>query len=225
MALSDLIHQVEMQFRDSADKIGPDDQEAAALAAVISYSKVRPRSLVKDVTSAGGQLLDLPEGWDESSTITTIEYPVGDFPPTMLQNNEWLLYQTPTGPKIMLSAGAAAGSSVRVTFTVPHIVDDTQDTTPVLDREAISFLAAANLCDQLATMYSGDQDSTISADSVNHISKASEYAKRAAALRRRYFDELGIDPKRNVASGVVVRMKGTDSAGRTRLTHNGRRPL
>jgi hypothetical protein len=38
-------------------------------------------------------------------------------------------------------------------------------------------------------------------------------------LRKRYFDDLGIDPKRNVAAGAVVNLNMASSVGRDRITH------
>jgi hypothetical protein len=109
--------------------------------------------------------------------------------------------------------------NVRAVFTITHEVSEVDDTVPLGDREAVCCLAAASLCDQLAGLYSGDSDSTIQADSVNHQSKAGEFASRARALRKRYLDELGIDAKKNVAAGVVVDLNLSNSQGGPRLTH------
>ncbi|MEW8660777.1 MAG: hypothetical protein AB2603_20895, partial [Candidatus Thiodiazotropha endolucinida] len=90
------------------------------------------------------------------------------------------------------------------------------------DREAVASYAAALCCEQLVSEYSGDSDSTIQADSVDHGDKARKFGRRADKLRKRYYNELGIEPKRNQAAGVVVDLDGRDSRGRDRLTHPGR---
>jgi hypothetical protein len=75
------------------------------------------------------------------------------------------------------------------------------------------------LLEQLASYFSGASDSTIQADSVDRRSKGAEFAARARVMRQRYFDELGLDPKRSVAAGTVVDLDMTDSQGRDRLLH------
>jgi hypothetical protein len=111
------------------------------------------------------------------------------------------------------------GEMVRATYTIAHVLDAAEDTVPVGDQEPVASYAAAMLLDMLASLYSGDSDSTIQADSVNHQSKAGEFAARARTLRKRYFDDLGIDQKRNQAAGVVVNLDMASSLGRDRLTH------
>lgn len=206
--------------RDDAGDISVAERDAAIALAVSRYSKDRPVEKVEDLTSAGGQYLDLPVAWETGfSGMRALEYPIGDIPPTLLDIGAWGLYNAPSGPSIMIRESLVAGEQVRSVYTIQHVVSAVADTIPVVDREPVASYAAAILCDQLATLYSGDSDSTIQADSVDHNSKAREFATRAKTLRKRYYDELGIDPKRNVAAGVVVDMDLADSQGNDRLLH------
>ena len=93
---------------------------------------------------------------------------------------------------------------MRATYTIKHSVTASVDTIPVQDREPVACWAAAMLCDELATYYSAGTDSAIQADSVEQRSKAQEYAARAKALRKRYFDELGIEDRRGEPAGAFV---------------------
>lgn len=220
MALTDFQSLVADLVRDDAEKITTAQRDTAIAVAVARYGKDRPRAKVEDITASGGNRLTLPTAWVAGiSDLAALEYPIGHVPPSMVANEDWRFYQTPTGIEIMLAGAISAGASVRATFSIPHQVDDAADTIPLHDREAVCCLAAASLCDQLASLYSGDSDSTIQADSVNHQSKAAEFSKRATALRKRYHDELGIDLKKNVAAGMVVGMSHGSSLGRDRLTH------
>ena len=124
---------------------------------------------------------------------------------------------------IKLQTAVDTTQKVRASFTIAHVLSSASDTIPAADREPVGCWAAAILCDQLAAFYSGGTDSTIQADSVRQQSKAQEYAGRAKALRKRYTDELGVDEKRNVAAGAVVKLRDESSAGQTRLTHPMRR--
>ncbi len=189
-------------------------------SAIERYSKDRPVLKVEDVTSAGGNALPLPAGWEtDFSDLQNLEYPLDQVPPRYVSNEDYYQYISPTGKTINLLTTLSDGEQARMTYTITHTLSLTVDTIPLGDREPVCCLAAASLCDQLAGLYSGDSDSTIQADSVNHQSKASEFAKRANALRKRYLNELGIDAKKNVAAGVVVSTRPTNSQGGQRLTH------
>ena len=223
MALGDFQDLVDDLVRDDTGKITEFDRDEVLALAIERYSKDRPRTAVEDLTSAGGHLLDLPAAWESDfSKLASLETPIGEIPTSLIPNAEWRLYRSPSDTQIQLDAALAATAQVRATFTQRHSLDGTTDTVPPGDREAVSNWAAALLLDQLANLFSGDSDSTIQADRVDQKSKATEFAERARAARRRYFNELGVDPKRKVAAGVVVDLDHQNSLGGDRLTHPGR---
>jgi hypothetical protein len=206
--------------RDEASKLTTEQIGRAITQAVKRYSKDRPRQKVEDIAAPGGNLLPLPAAWEaDFSRVDSLEHPVGNVPPTVLGAGEWAMYATPTGLNIQVMAAITAAQAVRATYTIAHVLSAVTDTIPVGDREPVASYAAAVLLDELASLYSNDQDSTIKADSVQHISKAGEFSRRANVLRKRYFDDLGIDTKRNVAAGAVVNLDLPNSIGRDRLTH------
>lgn len=206
--------------QDDAARLTVNDISRAIAQAVLRYSKDRPRTKVEDLTAPGGNLLPLPALWEaDFSQLSSLEYPIGTTPPDIIGPGGWAMYATPTVIKIQVMDAITATKLVRATYTIAHVVSGSSDTIPAGDREAVSSYAAALLSDQLASLYSNDQDSTIKADSVQHISKAGEFARRAKVLRQRYFDDLGIDTKRNVAAGAVVNLDLASSIGRDRLTH------
>ncbi len=223
MALSDFQTQVDELVRDDAGKVSTAQRDRAIASAVIHYGKDRPRVKTQDIAASGGNLVVLPSAWEDGvSELQSLEYPIGKNPLSFISPQAWALYAAPSGLSIRISYAVPAAAAIRANFTIKHVVDNVTDTVPIGDREAVSCLAAASLCDQLASLYSGDSDSTIQADNVNHQSKAGEFANRAKALRKRYYDELGIDTKKNVAAGAVVQLERNDSRGRPRLTHNRR---
>jgi hypothetical protein len=218
--LSDYETLVAAAVRDDASKLSPDEISSAINQAVARYSKDRPRQKVEDIVSPGGNLLPLPVAWEaDFSQLNSLEYPIGRVPPSILEAGSWAMYATPGGLMVQVAIGIVEAAAVRATFSIAHILSGAVDTVPVGDRESVSSYASAILLDQLASLYSNDQDSTIKADSVQHTSKAGEFARRAKVLRQRYFDDLGIDTKRNVAAGVVVNLDLVNSVGRDRLTH------
>jgi len=222
VALIDYQNLVDNLVQDDAGKLDVDDRDTAIALAVIRYSKDRPDSVVEDVASTGGHYIVLPTGWaDDSSMVQSLEYPIGNVPPAYV-NGSWVYRAPGDVVQIGIPLALSAGEQVRVMHTKPHLLDGVNDTIPDRDREAIASYAAAILYDQLAAFYSGDSDSTIQADGVDHGDKSSRFAARANKLRKRYFDELGIDPKRLVAHSVTVDLDMANSRGRDRLTHSGR---
>ncbi len=220
MALADLQTLVDDLVRDDAGKVAVSERDRAIGLAVVRYGQDRPRSVLEDVTADGSSFLPLPAGWEDGgSRIVSLEYPIGQWPISYLSQEGYGVVDTPIGDEIRLAGAIPAGASVRVLFSTSHVLDAINDTLPVNDREAVACYAASVLMDQLASLHSGDGDSTISADSVEHRSQAQEYASRARAFRARYFDGLGLDPKRTRPASTVVDLDLPDSRGRDRLTH------
>ncbi|MEJ1353094.1 MAG: hypothetical protein RPU13_13875 [Candidatus Sedimenticola sp. (ex Thyasira tokunagai)] len=219
--LSDFQNLVNDLVRDDSDTVTPGDVDQAIGLAVSRYSKDRPYIQVEDVSAEGPHTLTLPTAWVPGfSEIQELEFPIGNFPASYI--NDSLLYQSPDGEEIRVADSLTVGVQVRVNFSVFHTLTDIADTVPLGDREALASYAAAALCDQLSSHYANSSDSTIQADSVDHASKSREWAGRARALRKRYFDELGVDDRRNAAAGVVVDLDMQNSQGGDRLFHKGR---
>lgn len=220
MPLADYQTLVDKLVRDDSGKIAIADRDEAIARAVSRYSQDRPREKAEDVAADGTNYLALPAGWQaDFSALRSVEYPIGDNPPSFLDQEEIGFYRTPTALLIMLADAIAAAQSVRLNYTIRHLVDGSNDTIRSDDREPVCAYAAAILLDQLASLFAGDNNPTIQADNVDHNSKGREYASRASSLRKRYFDTLGIDPKRQVAAGVVVDLDLRDSQGNDRLLH------
>lgn len=207
--------------RDDAGKLTLAEKDRKIQLAVERYSKDREREKVEDLTPTDANTLPLPAAWEaDFSRLSSLEYPIGENPPEYIEPERYATYQSPSATVIkLIDAVAVAAANVRATYTIRHVVSAAVDSIPVGDREPVACYAGAICCDELAAYYSGGTDSTIQADSVEQNSKAREYAARARALRKRYFDELGIDDKRNDAAGVVVNLNQSDSRGQDRLTH------
>lgn len=222
--LTDIETLVDGFVRDDASRITSGERTRAITMAVERYSKDRPRLKVEDITPTDVNTMPLPDAWAaDFSELRSLEYPIGEIPPSLLGNDRWSLYQGPSGWVIKSKDSVrVAADTVRATYTIKHALTSETDTIPVGDREPMACWAAAILCEQLAAFYSGGSDSTIQADSAPGQSKAQEYAARARSLRKRYMDELGVDDKRSAPAGVVVQMEKTDSLGQPRLTHTGR---
>jgi hypothetical protein len=206
---------------EDAGKLSAEDIARAIDLAVVRYSQDAERLKVEDVTPTDANTAPLPAAWEtDFSAIRSLEYPIGKIPAIYLDPARYGLYRTPSATVVrLLDAVRVATGTVRATYTVKHVVSDGTDTIPIQHRDAVSCWAAAMLCDQLATFYAGQSDSTIQADSVDYRGKSAEFAARAKTLRQRYLDALGVEEKRNAGAGVVVNLNQMDSRGQDRLTH------
>lgn len=219
--LSDYRTLVADRVKDDAAKLSQTNVDAAIALAVARYSKDRPREVVEDLTPTDANTLPLPAAWEaDFSDLVSLEYPVGQLPPSLVQQDRLYAYRTPSTQVIkLLDAVTVAAAAVRATLKVKHQVTTLVDTIPTQDREPVACWAAALLCDDLAALYAGGTDSTIQADVVKSDSKAAEYARRGAALRKRYLNELGVDDKRTQAAGAVVTMEPVNQLGYDPLLH------
>lgn len=209
---ADLLPLVDGFVQDESARLGLDDKRRAVGLAVLRYGLDRPRQQVKDVASAGGDTLPLPEGWTAESDLVGAEYPIGETPPSALTCT---LYTTPDGEVFRLGDSLAVGALVRLTFTVPHVVTDRQDTVRASHREALAAYASALLLEGLAAASINDGDSTIAADSTDRRTKSQEYASRARALRKLYDETMG----RGAGTGQAANGTVVSWPGRKRLSH------
>lgn len=204
---------------DGGKLVNPDDYNAKIQAAIKRYSKHRPGIKVADIVGNGTHDYTLPTGWNnEFSGIKSIEYPLGDVPATMLDNDEYEIYQSPSEKKIrLLNYAPAATASFRVGFTILR----TDTTIPDVDVDALVSLAAALCCEDLSTAHVQSGDNSINADSVNYRTKSSEFAARGKKLMQLYKEHLGIkDDDVTPAASAVIDLDMKYPGGGERLTHS-----
>jgi hypothetical protein len=210
--------------RDTSEVITDADRDNAIALAVTRYSEDKPRTVKADITSDGTNFLALPEAWDDSfSRIVKIEYPIGKAPPVYLTEDSFDLYDGLDTTQLMLINALPSGQVARMSLTARHLLDDETDTITGKDKEAVVNWAAGILLQQLANYYSGTGNSTIQADTVDWQTRGAEFANRAKACRQFYFDQLGVDPKKNRAAGAVASFEGKLSSGQPRIIHRVRR--
>ncbi len=189
---------------DAEDRFSDEDRAAAIELALFRYSSDRPRIAKETAEFKGLPVLSLPQDWQaDFSRVLDIRTDGGarvDF--------------DVSGEKIVINGFVKAGEKIVITYTLPHILTETQDTIPFVDREAVANWAAAFLLDGMAAGYAGAIAATISSDSVEHSSKANNYHAQAAACRKFYRDHLGLDDKRNTAAGTTVVVKRLGTSGR-----------
>jgi hypothetical protein len=206
--------------------LGEAEKILAINKAIKRYSLDRILEIADDIPGNGGYdyALTLLASWIEGfSTIQKIEYPVSNDlydNSNVLTDDAWMIYLKPAGKVIRLLEDQPATTEIlRITYTTLHLCDDTQCTIPTGDEEAVQMLAAGGFCDMLATYYSQDQDSTIKADSVDHKSKAADYAARAKTYRQQYFNHLGIQEGQVIPASSSRAVQPRPSWRSDQLTH------
>jgi hypothetical protein len=223
MSLSDYQSLVPSLVRDTTGHISIDDIDTAIVLAVARYSEDRPRRVAVDVAvEASGDRIVLPESWDEGlSQFISIEHPVGQVPPMLIESARIALYLGPDGEEILLYDRMASGETVRLTHTGRHLLSDSADTIPLGHREAVAAWAAGLLCEQIASHLAGNSEPTLQADTVQYSGPAKEYGQRAVALQKRYRGLVGATEKAapKAAGTVVAPAAKNNSVGGARITH------
>ena len=209
-------------IQDAAGKLSPDELKAAVEEALGGrYSKDRPRRIVADVTGNGSQYewnVTTITGWQDGfSQITAIEYPQGERVPTLLDDGDCTIYQSPTARMLRFRFALANGKVARVQFTAPHALD--ASSMPDADFYAVGTLGASIAARKLAAVYTQIGDSSIAADTVNYRTKAQEYMALARRLEQDYENLLGTDPERSAPAASRTAPWPGDTAGGSRLTH------
>lgn len=223
--LADYRTKLDQVLEDAASILDQPKKDAAIQEAVIWHSRHEPQVKLQDLSGNGTTVeFAVPSDWiDGGSAIRRIEYPQGKRPPEYADKDEYRIYRTPTGLVIQFDTAPASGKTARVSYTTAHVVSLTVGTIPDHRFDAVCNLAAMVACQWLANRFSQQGDSTIGADSVDHKSKAAEYASRARDLKRAYMDAIGItDMAGSPAASVNEDWDQVYPWGWDRLTHRRR---
>jgi hypothetical protein len=188
------------KVRDDALKLTASQLKEALTSALAEHQKVAPNRLAFSVIGdgTGAQLLSSVLGgyWKPGFTfIEQVEYPTGNLPPSILDGDDWSVYDDGTAQDAsnlklqFLSAKPSATETFIVTASCqmerPEVgaqnFPDNQKTF-----EALTLLAASYAAVMLAAVYAQTTDSSIGADVVNYGDKSSRYLTVAKQLRRAY---------------------------------------
>lgn len=200
-------------------------KEKAVAKAMDHHSRHKPYTVIEDVDGDGGfdyAVSGLASWVDEFSVISQVEYPVDDDDeaPDILQDDEWIIYETPSGNMLrFLEATPDSSEDFRVTYTTRHTCTEEACTVASGDQESVQSLAAHYLCKMLSAAYSLNQDSTIDADSVDHGSKARNFQNLAKQYMEDYNAHMGIVPGKQKAASITKDMDADKSWAGDGLTH------
>lgn len=204
-SIADFVNEIPNVIFDDADRLGGTSGTqlpALVVRAIMQrYTLDKPLDVVSDITGNGTNYLPLPTApgggpavtfEPEWSILKSLEFPIGQQPPQMILDSDFRVYRTPTGYQILINFDTPNSSdSLRSTWTARHLPDGS--TVPDADFYAVVDFAGSLAAEKLASFYVGTGDSSIQADVVNYRSKSQEMLNVAKALRKRYFNHMGID--------------------------------
>jgi len=192
-ALKDLIASL---VRDDAKVLQPADVSQAIEQALQRYSQ-DALHLVSAEVGCSGYVAPLPTTWQQGmSKLNGALALNGAETPDVIQ------VKTPDGDEIQFDRFFEG--TLRLQFSVPHLVDDETSTVFYGDMEALACYAAAICCDQLAAHYINETGSSLGVDTVAYQTKSNEYRKQASTYRKRYSDHVGQKTPGTTAAGAVV---------------------
>jgi len=191
------------------------NRQAMVVTALETYSRDHPDKHTDDVTGDAGRYYPISTSltsWSEGfSQILTIEYPAAtvasDEAPQYLEPEDWRSDYWAADVRYLYlpNHAPAATEKMRITYTIPYTFAGTPSatTTPAGDFYAICNLGAAYCCRALAAQFSRATTPTLGMDSVNHESKARNFAARAKEFEALYRAHVGTE-KGATAAGEFV---------------------
>jgi len=169
-------------------------------------------------TEAMRVLYTVPYAWTASTVTTAVLQVAHGF------TTSSVIYLDPDD-----STWKSAASAEIATHTVSVVTDADNFTANVYEADipagdffALCNLAAGLCCEAIATKYSRTSDSPIGLDSVDHPSRAPEFAQRAKELIDMYEDHMGLNAEQvRTGSGAFVDMDTAPGwpSGRQYLFH------
>lgn len=213
------IDEIRSKVKDDAAKLADADYQSVLAAAVHRYGVDVPHVVTVDFTATGADSYVLATILGSaykpgSSVIRSVEYPVGDLPPTILERDSWQLYDDGTTGDgtltriLFTDTTPKNGDTVRVMFSTELSLSITGKNYPDTEKyfQNITTLAAAYACQRLAAAYAPSTESGIALDAVEHGGKSGRYVSLAREYLARYEKAVfgSEDPVSNVKAAVSV---------------------
>ena len=200
--LHQFLAQVDYVIVADEDELSVVARNAMVKAAIERYSRDKPEEITVDVSGDAGKYYAVATSmtsWSEGfSRVLSIQYPAptvaSDEAPVYLDPEDWNdnYFDGATRYLYLPNHAPAATEAMRIRYSAPYLDTASVYSTPPNDFYAICNLAAGLCAQAIADKYSRTSDSTIAVDSVNHLSRAQEWSRRARALMELYADHLGI---------------------------------
>ena len=225
--LADLRILLQDRLRDTAGKCTQPQQDGAITEALKRFSLDYPSDAVDTITGDGvSYTFPLPAGFEAGfSSLTAIEYPLGQQVPVYLDTDDYGTYRDPATGDVMIrlySLTLATGEQAGVSYTGRHTVTETEDTVPVAQQELVAWLAAAICCRQLAAYYAQTMEPMMGADAAYWGARAQYYLTLAEKFEQAYSNEGVMAEGSLMAANVNRDLDVTLDYGLPRFYHPSR---
>lgn len=220
MALADIQQLLSDFVPEMDDYLKLDVRDRAIEQARLRYSGDVPRLLVEQFvwpqTSVFGPV---PAGWTDAAQLVSVDVAGRSACEPALH---FAVFKSGDSWDLEGVHALVAGTAVVLTYTLPHQLDSVADTIPVAHRLPVAYYAAYLLCQQLATRFSSDRDSTVNVDMSRNETRATAYSRRAKEYRTAYFTGTGqVDPfNEKLAANGLTAAAGVASWPRRNPRHN-----
>ena len=176
MTKFDLISMIKNNLQDRQDQLSTLDQNLTA--AILQYSRYRPRICRSLVTGTGVSYIALPTDWQTGfSTIRHLEYfDPAVATPTILSA---AILTTPDAIYIQTNTTLQQGVSYWAVFTKAHECTETDCTIPLHDVSAVTDYATMQSYLQLAALHVPSIDQTFDMSPLRQQSAPVQYQKLA----------------------------------------------
>ena len=138
--IQDYRDKVKLLIRDNAEILKQAGIDDAIRSSIDQYNIDKPHEKIDDITGDGTYDYDIVSefsDWSEGfSQILRVEFPAGtsqDPDDDLLDDTEWLIYDPGTGTKYLRfkDETPTSAQTIRVTYTIPHVLDDTAANTTI----------------------------------------------------------------------------------------------
>jgi len=194
VTLANLLSLANNNLNDDSTHLSTSDREELCRKAVRIYSRRRPFLYLQAYIGTTSSFHDLPTHWDgKFSYIENIEYPIEQTPPSYIKQKDFDIDLMDGGKKIRFSANRPPdGETFWVRYTGLYFFDSNNNSqVPEADDKGISYLAAALMCQVLASFYSSRANPNYpNVELMNYDERATNYSNRAKEFYKLYDTEI-----------------------------------
>jgi hypothetical protein len=199
--------------------------------AVGVYSKFRPLEKIYTVTVPNPvNVVNLPQDWETGfSSINYIEYPAGNTPPALLDENDFEIFLDDDGEYKLRFTEALTGE-IKISYNISNSFENSNPpviSAPDIDFYCITNIAAGIYLMALASRWGESSSGGLQADTVDYNGKTDRYRRLSKELFAQAASWLGVDISElsgggatNDASSCNQSIEPVLSTGKPTLFHN-----
>lgn len=197
VTLANLLSLANNNLQDNSSHLSTVDREELCKKAVRIYSRRRPFNYLQAYTGTNSSFYDLPTHWDnEFSVIENIEYQIEETPPSYIPTKDYDIQLMSGGYQIRFSANRPSNGEIFwVRYTGLYFFDSNEESqVPEADDKGIAYLAAALMCQALASFYSSRANPNYpNVEVMNYDERSANYSTRAKEFMKLYDDTIPED--------------------------------